>query len=76
MIFTAELDAENAKRKGRSVAVRLITMLESVQQFSGMVSTLVLPNPAISALVWGSVQFMLLIGYPYTYQKKTLTLLS
>jgi hypothetical protein len=61
MVFTAELDAENAKRKTRSVASRLIKLLESIQQFSGIVGTFVSSNPALAALLWGSVQLMLLV---------------
>jgi hypothetical protein len=61
MVFTAELDAENAKRKTRSVASRLIKLLGSIQQFPGVIGTFVSSNPALAALLWGSVQLMLLV---------------
>jgi hypothetical protein len=61
MVFTAELDAENARRNTRGVAGRLIKLLESIQQFSGIVGTFVSSNPALAALLWGSVQLILLV---------------
>ncbi|KAF2725462.1 hypothetical protein K431DRAFT_215605 [Polychaeton citri CBS 116435] len=59
MVLTTHLDAANAQRSGRCVATRVSILLESVQQFSGVVGTFVSSHPAIAALVWGSVQLML-----------------
>ena len=59
--FTADLDSENAKRRSRCVASRLLTVLESIQQFSSIVDTFVQSNPKVAALVWGSVKFALLV---------------
>ena len=53
--FTTQLDNENAKRGSRCVATRLLTFLQSIQQFTAVVDTFVSSNPAIAALVWGSV---------------------
>jgi hypothetical protein len=61
MNFTEGLDAENARRNTRGVAGRLIKLLESMQQFSGIVGTFVSSNPALAALLWGSVQLILLV---------------
>ncbi|KAM0714721.1 hypothetical protein Q7P37_009738 [Cladosporium fusiforme] len=58
MVFTAELDAANAKRKTRSVASRLIKLLESIQQFSGIVGTFVSSNPALAALLPGWISLV------------------
>lgn len=62
MIFTAQLDRENQLQKGRGVASRLISILQSVHAFSTVVETFVSSNPRIAALVWGSVKFSLLVG--------------
>ena len=62
--FTAQLDAENAKRRSRCVASRLERFLSSVQQFTGVINTLVSSNPQIAALVWGSVKLTLVVCFP------------
>lgn len=62
--FTYQLDQENAKRKSRCVAARISPLLESVQQFSGIVETFVSSNPHIAALVWGSVKLVLQVSRP------------
>ncbi|MCJ1349300.1 hypothetical protein MMC31_007536, partial [Peltigera leucophlebia] len=58
--FTTQLDNENAKRGSRCVATRLLTFLQSIQQFTTVVDTFVSSNPAIPALVWGSVKLAVL----------------
>jgi len=57
--FTYQLDLENAKRKSRCVAARISPLLESVQQFSGIIETFVSSNPHVAALVWGIVKLVL-----------------
>lgn len=57
--FTYQLDEENAKRKSRCVAARVSPLLESIQQFSGIVDTFVSSHPSVAALVWGSVKLVL-----------------
>ena len=51
---------------------RLITFLESVQQFSGIVDVFVSSNPQMAALVWGGVKFALLVGF-YATEEQWLT---
>jgi hypothetical protein len=65
IIFTTQLDEENAKRNSRCVASRLYTFLQSIQQFASIVETFVSSNPRIAALVWGSVKFALLVSASY-----------
>ncbi|KAM0273218.1 hypothetical protein ACHAQH_008386 [Verticillium albo-atrum] len=62
MTFTAQMDRENQLNKGKGVASRIIRVLESVQQFSGVVETYISSNPKIAALIWGSVKMALLKG--------------
>uniref|UniRef100_A0A8H7K1T9 NACHT domain-containing protein n=1 Tax=Bionectria ochroleuca TaxID=29856 RepID=A0A8H7K1T9_BIOOC len=66
MVFTAQLDAASRSRKGRSIATRLHSVLQSVQQFASIVDTLVSSHPEIAALVWGSVKFAMLLVSNYT----------
>ncbi|KAG9657777.1 hypothetical protein KCU64_g4966, partial [Aureobasidium melanogenum] len=74
--FTYQLDQENAKRKSRCVAARISPLLDSVQQFAGIVETFVSSNPHIAALVWGSVKLVLQIASNFTtYFEKLSTLL-
>ncbi|CCF36400.1 hypothetical protein CH063_07983 [Colletotrichum higginsianum] len=54
--FTADLDRANPARKGRSIATRLFSLLQIVQQFNQVVDTYVSSHPEIAALVWGSVK--------------------
>jgi len=63
MIFTASLDQKlsDKARRGRSIATRLYSLLYSTQQFSNIVGTFVSSNPALAALIWGSVQLTMLV---------------
>lgn len=63
--FTTQIDNENAKRGTRCVATRLLTFLQSIQQFTTVVDTFVSSNPAIPALVWGSVKLAVLVSRLY-----------
>jgi hypothetical protein len=61
--FTTEIDEENWKRrKSRNVATRINDFLQSVEEFSSIVETMVSSNPAIAALVWGSVKFAIIVS--------------
>lgn len=62
MAFTAQLDYECQSRKGRSIASRLYSVLQSVRTFSAVVDTFVSSNPEIAALVWGSLKFTMGVG--------------
>ena len=57
--LTHQLDQENARRKSRCVAARISPLLESLQQFSGIVEKFVPSNPQIAALIWGSIKLVL-----------------
>lgn len=58
----AEVDAEQAKRNERCIGTRLRYVLDSVQQFSSVVDTLVSARPDTAALVWGSIKFAILVA--------------
>lgn len=60
LAFTAEVDRSYQRRNSRCVASRLHGTLQSVQQFTGVVGTFVASNPALAALVWGSIRFTIL----------------
>jgi len=56
LVFTAELDYSSRHSKGRSIATRLHSVLQSVREFSAVIDTFVSSNPEIAALIWGSVK--------------------
>jgi len=60
--FTHQLDQENAKRKSRCVAARISPLLESIQQFSGVIETFISSHPQIAALIWGSIKLVLQVS--------------
>ncbi|KAK3302960.1 uncharacterized protein B0T15DRAFT_365518, partial [Chaetomium strumarium] len=53
LVFTAQLDSSQHGR-GRSIATRLHSVLQSVREFSAVIGTFVSSNPEIAALIWGS----------------------
>jgi len=63
LVFTAELDYSRQDRKGRSIATRLHSVLQSVRDFSAVIDTFVSSNPEIAALVWGSVKLTIQVCY-------------
>ncbi|CAM1508964.1 Fc.00g027030.m01.CDS01 [Cosmosporella sp. VM-42] len=65
IIFTAELDASDPKRRGKSIAARLSSLLEIIQKFTPVVDTFVSSNPEMAALIWGAVKmtFLLLANF-------------
>ena len=66
LAFTAEVDRSTQRRNSRCVASRLHGTLQSVQQFTNIVGTFVSSNPAIAALVWGSIRFTILAASNFT----------
>ena len=66
LTFTAEVDRTNQRRQSRCVASRLHGTLQSVQQLTDVVGTFVSSNPAIAALVWGSIRFTILAASNFT----------
>ncbi|KAH7247482.1 ankyrin repeat protein [Fusarium redolens] len=75
MIFTAQLDRDNQLKKGRGIASRLSSVLQSVQTFSTVVDTFVASHPEIAALVWGSIKLAMLIAVNYTSYFEALSVL-
>lgn len=59
--FTTLIDRDCTAHRRRCMGLRLITFLESVQQFSGVVDTFVSSHPEFAALVWGGVKLTLLV---------------
>ena len=55
------IDAKNTSHRRQCMGPRLITFLESVQQFSSIVDTFVSSHPEIAALVWGGLKLALLV---------------
>lgn len=64
LVFTAQLDASNLTRRGKSIGARASSMLQSIQQFSAIVDTFISARPDIAALVWGSVKLTILVSHP------------
>ncbi|KAF5019806.1 hypothetical protein F66182_8175 [Fusarium sp. NRRL 66182] len=59
--FTAELDRLDTSRRGKSVASRLASFLQTIEQFTPIVDTYVQSNPDIAALIWGSIKLTFLL---------------
>ncbi|KAJ4152468.1 hypothetical protein NW754_004264 [Fusarium falciforme] len=70
IMFTANLDRFDPKRRGKSVASRLASFLQTIEQFTPIVNTYIQSNPEIAALVWGSVRltFQLLANFTSYFQ--------
>ncbi|KAF4851873.1 hypothetical protein CGCSCA4_v003157 [Colletotrichum siamense] len=68
--FTAGLDLVDPHRRGKSIATRLHSILQTVLQFSQVVDTYVSSHPEIAALVWGSVRlaFTVLANFTSFFQ--------
>ncbi|KAH9230136.1 hypothetical protein K456DRAFT_538196 [Colletotrichum gloeosporioides 23] len=71
--FTLELDELDPVRRGRVVATKLCSLLQTVQSFGQVVETYVSSNPQVAALIWGTVKltFMVLINFTTYFQKFT-----
>jgi hypothetical protein len=52
---------ENIDAKKPKGSRRILAFLQSFQQFSTVVDTFIQSNPLVSALVWGSVKFLILV---------------
>ena len=59
--LATEIDRKNTSRTGRCLGVRLLSFLESVNQFSNVVDTFVSSNPQVAGLRWGGVKLTLLV---------------
>lgn len=60
--LTTLIDKKTKDNRLHCMGPRLITFLESVQQFSSIVDVSVSSNPQVAALVWGGVKLALLVG--------------
>ena len=59
--LTTQIDRKCSSRRSQCVGPRMITFLESIQQFSQVVDVFVSSHPEVAALVWGGVKFALLV---------------
>lgn len=59
--FTHDLDGVNPARRGKSIATRLYSLIQTAQQFYQVPDTYVSSHPEIAALVWGSVKLTFLV---------------
>ncbi|KAF8248446.1 hypothetical protein K440DRAFT_660785 [Wilcoxina mikolae CBS 423.85] len=59
---TAALDRKKPKYGAR----RILPFLESVYQFSSIVDTFIQSNPMVSALVWGSIKFLIMVAMNFS----------
>lgn len=62
--LTTLINRNCGSRRNQCLGPRLITFLESVQQFYQVVDTLVSSHPEFAALVWGGVKLALLVSLP------------
>lgn len=58
---TDALDRKYSKHGARRMMSRISPFLESVHQFSAIVDTFIQSDTKISALVWGSVKFLIMV---------------
>ncbi|CAJ0550061.1 Ff.00g099910.m01.CDS01 [Fusarium sp. VM40] len=56
VLFTAELDRLDQNRRGKSVATRLSSFLQIIEQYTPIIDTFIQSNPDITALIWGSIK--------------------
>jgi hypothetical protein len=57
LVFTASLDRINPNRRGSSVATRLYPLLQSIQQFCGILDSFASSSRTLPAILWGSTKF-------------------
>ncbi|KAL6717730.1 hypothetical protein ACLMJK_003815 [Lecanora helva] len=68
--LATQIDRDCSSRRSRCMGPRLITFLESIQQFSQVVETFVSSHPEVAALVWGGVKIALLVKYLPSFKYK------
>jgi hypothetical protein len=62
IVFTAELDMQqDGKRRGKSIASRLTSFLQIIQQFTPIIDTYIQSNPDISAIIWSSIKLTFMV---------------
>lgn len=64
IVFTAKLDMQQSgKRRGKSIASRLTSFLQIVQQFTPIIDTYIQSNPHISAIIWSSIKLTFMVCF-------------
>ncbi|RGP78965.1 hypothetical protein FLONG3_2871 [Fusarium longipes] len=68
--FTADLEKVDKGRRGKNIASRLASFLQTIQQFTPIIDTYIQSNPEITALIWGSIKltFMFLANFTSYFQ--------
>ncbi|KAF4335786.1 hypothetical protein FBEOM_10377 [Fusarium beomiforme] len=66
VVFTAELDRADPKRRGKSIATRLSSFLQTIQKFFPAIDVFVSSNPELAALIWGSLKLTFLVLTNFT----------
>ena len=61
--FATLIDNNCISRRSRCLGQRLVTFLETIQQFTQVVDTFVSAHPEVAALVWGGVKLALLVRF-------------
>jgi hypothetical protein len=61
LVFTAQLDSRNRKRKGSSIASRFHSILQSVRDFSAVIQGSAACTPGLSSRIWGSVKLTITV---------------
>ena len=74
--FTTVIDKECSEGRRRCMGPRLMTFLESVQQFSGVIDTFVNSHPEFAALVWGGVKLTLRVTSPHLISRLDLIVID
>ncbi|KAL3295033.1 nacht domain protein [Colletotrichum asianum] len=62
--FTLELDELDPVRRGRLVATKLCSLLQTIQSFGQVVETYVSSNPQVAGLIWGTVKLTFMKLFP------------
>ncbi|KAI1330598.1 hypothetical protein F5Y16DRAFT_338819 [Xylariaceae sp. FL0255] len=76
LVFTAELDSVNKGRTGQSVGSRVFKLLQSVRDFCSIIDTIVVSNPEVAALAWGSVKSTMQIAVNHRDYCEAISMLS
>ena len=61
--FTKSVDQKGSQRKLRALGSRFTPILESIQSLTGVIDTFIQGGPDLAALLWGSIKFVVLVGY-------------
>jgi hypothetical protein len=70
VLFTAELDRLDRNWRGKSVATRLSSFLQIIEQYTPIIDTFIQSNPDITALIWGSIKLTFTVWNHYTMYER------